>query len=141
MPLLRLLANTGPNGDLTEPRFWPREQTVDRARVLSRELIAEWYARRGALPEFIVTATDISAGRECLFTLVRPETYSRLIEREWMAVQFDSDTDGAKEYREHENALFASPKICSKPWSPLRPSPAPSPRNASAYTAQAAAAM
>ena len=107
MPLLRLLANTGPNGDLTEPRFWPREQTVDRARVLSRELVAEWYARRGALPEFIVTATDISAGRECLFTLVRPETYSRLIEREWMAVQFDSDTDGAKEYREHENALFA----------------------------------
>ncbi len=110
MPLLRLLANTGPRGDLTQPRFWPREQTVDRARVLSRELVAEWYARCGALPEFIITATDISAGRECLFTLVRPETYSRLIEREWMAVQFDSDTDGAKEYRKHENALFALPE-------------------------------
>ncbi len=110
MPLLRLLANTGPNGDLTEPRFWPREQTVDRARVLSRELVAEWYARRGALPEFIVTATDISAGRECLFTLVRPETYSRLIEREWMAVQFDSETGDAKEYRKHESALFALPE-------------------------------
>lgn len=113
-PLLRLLANTGPNGDLTAPRFWPREQTVDRARVLSREIAAAWYAGRGKLPEFIVTATDISAGRECLFTLVRPETYSRLIEREWMAVQFDSDTDGAKEYRKHANALFALPESLLK---------------------------
>ncbi len=110
MPLLRLLANTGPNGDLTQPRFWPRGQTVNRARVLSRELVAEWYARRGALPEFIITATDISVGRECLFTLVRPETYSRLIEREWMAVQFDSEAEIAKEYRKHENALFALPE-------------------------------
>lgn len=114
LPLLRLLANTGPNGDLSEPRFWPREQTVDRARVLSREIAAAWYAGRGKLPEFIITATDISAGRECLFTLVRPETYSRLIEREWMAVQFDSDTDGAKEYRKHANALFALPESLLK---------------------------
>lgn len=110
IPLLQLLANTGPTGDLTEPRLWPRAQTIDRARVLSRELVAEWYTRADELPEFIITATDISVGRECLFTLVRPETYARLTKREWMTVQFDSEANGTKEYRKNEGSLFALPE-------------------------------
>ena len=110
LPLLRLLANTGPDGDLRRRPRLSRSLTLDQARVLSRELAGEWYRRRDALPEFIVTSTDITVHRECLFTLVRPDTYARLLRREWMAVQFGSDSDGAKEYRSLPQALFALPE-------------------------------
>ncbi len=109
-PLLRLLASTGPKGDLSRPRRWPRNEAKDRARVLSRELVAEWYARRDELPELIITATNITLGRECLFTLVRPETYRRLIERGWLAVQIDCQTDHGKDYRDIPGALFTLPQ-------------------------------
>ncbi len=106
-PLLRMLANTGKDGDLREPFRWSPEQTRDRARVLSRDLVREWYAKMDELPELIVTATDITVGRECLFTLVRPATYSRLVEQGWMAVQLDSEDDSqTKPYREIPGAVF-----------------------------------
>ena len=106
-PLLRMLANTGVDGDLRQQFFWSVEQTRDRARVLSRDLVREWYAKVGEAPELIITATDITVGRECLFTLVRPETYERLIEQGWMAVQLDSADDSqTKAYREIPNAIF-----------------------------------
>jgi predicted acylesterase/phospholipase RssA len=106
-PLLRMLATTGEDGDLRAPSLWSREQTRDRARVLSRDLVREWYAKIGEAPELIVTATDISVGRECLFTLVRPETYRRLVEQGWMTVQLDSE-DGShtQAYREIPGAVF-----------------------------------
>ncbi len=106
-PLLRLLANTGPNGDLSRPWRWSHEQSLDRARVLSRELVAEWYRRQDELPELIITATDITVGRECLFTLVKPATYKRLVRNGWMAVQLDCDDERAKQYHEIEGALLA----------------------------------
>lgn len=108
LPLLRLLANTGPGGDLKRHSRLSRGMSQDQARVLSRELVAAWYRRRDALPEFIATGTDITARRECLFTLVRPETYARLLRREWMAVQFDFD--GTKDYRSSPRSLFALPE-------------------------------
>jgi len=109
-PLLRLLANTGPKGDLSKPWRWPHDVTKDRARVLSREIADEWYSRPDELPELIITATNITLGRECLFTLVRPETYRRLVDRGWLAVQIDSQTDGAKAYRDIPGALFTLPQ-------------------------------
>ena len=106
-PLLRMLANTGKDGDLREPFRWSPEQTRDRARVLSRSLVREWYSRIGEAPELIITATDITVGRECLFTLVRPETYRRLVEQGWMAVQLDSEDDSqTRAYREAPGAVF-----------------------------------
>ena len=106
-PLLRMLANTGKDGDLREPFRWSPEQTRDRSRVLSRDLVREWYARIGEAPELIITSTDITVGRECLFTLVRPETYRRLVEQGWMAVQLDSEDDAqTKPYREVSGAVF-----------------------------------
>ncbi len=105
-PLLRMLANTGPNGDLSHPWRWPHGQTVDRARVLSRELVADWYQRMDELPELIITATDITVGRECLFTLVRPATYERLVKNGWLAVQLDCEHDGAKPYQGIEGSLM-----------------------------------
>ena len=106
-PLLRMLANTGMDGDLREPFRWSPEQTRDRARVLSRDLVREWYARIGEAPELIITATDITVGRECLFTLVRPETFRRLVEQGWMAVQLDSEDDSqTRAYREIPGAIF-----------------------------------
>ena len=110
LPLLRFLANTGPDGDLTRYPRMSRGQAVDRARNLSRDIVAEWYRRRNELPEFVITGTDITAGRECLFTLVRPETYTLLLQREWMAVQFDSDPAGTAEYHSEEKAMFALPE-------------------------------
>lgn len=110
LPLLRLLANAGPDGDLRRHSRVPRSLTLDQARVLSRQLAAEWYHRCDELPEFIVTSTDITVRRECRFTLVRPDTYARLLRREWMAVQFDSDSDRAKEYRSLPQAIFALPE-------------------------------
>ncbi|MBI1353672.1 MAG: hypothetical protein GC160_04945 [Acidobacteria bacterium] len=107
-PLLRLLANTGRDGDLRQPFLWAPEQTRDRAGALSRELVTEWYRRRQELPELIITAADITVGRECLFTLVRPETYRALVEQGWMAVQIDSEDDAAREYHSIEGALFVS---------------------------------
>jgi predicted acylesterase/phospholipase RssA len=106
-PLLRMLANTGTDGDLRAPFMWSPEQTRDRARVLSRDLVREWYAKIGEAPELIITATDISVGRECLFTLVRPETYRKLVEQGWMTVQLDSE-DGShtQAYREIPGAVF-----------------------------------
>ena len=74
--------------------------------MLSRNIVRRWYDRDGHAPEFIITGTDISAGRECLFTLVRPETYGLLRRAEWMAVQFDSDSGAASEYRGQTEALF-----------------------------------
>lgn len=109
-PLLRLLANSGPTGDLSRPWFWSPEQTVDRARVLSRELVQAWYERKDALPELIVTATDISLGKECLFTLVRPDTYHRLVNCTRMTVQLDSHNDEARPYRENKRALLTLPE-------------------------------
>jgi len=109
-PLLRLLANTGPQGDLSKPWRWPHDVTKDRARVLSRQIVEEWYSRPDELPELIITATNITLGRECLFTLVRPETYRRLVDRGWLAVQIDSQSDAAKEYRDIPGALFTLPQ-------------------------------
>ena len=105
-PLLQLLANTGPNGDLSQPWRRSREQSLDRARVLSRELVKEWYSRQDELPELIITATDITVGRECLFTLVRPETYRHLIRNGWLAVQLDCDSDKARQCDAIPGALF-----------------------------------
>ena len=110
LPLLRLLANMGPKGDLGRPRFRPREQTIDSARVLSRELVDAWYERRDTLPELIVTATNISLGKACLFTLVRPETYHWLIDRDWMAVQLDCQNEQASPYRENDGGLLTLPE-------------------------------
>ncbi len=107
-PLLRLLANTGHDGDLREPFRWAAEQTRDRAQSLSREIVREWYARSHELPELIITGADITIGRECLFTLVRPETYRALVDQGWMAVQLDSEDDAAKRHHEIEGALFVS---------------------------------
>lgn len=107
-PLLRLLANTGQDGDLRQPFFWAAEQTRDRAQALSRDVVREWYKRSEELPELIITAADITVGRECLFTLVRPDTYRALVEQGWMAVQIDSDDDAAKPHHEIEGALFVS---------------------------------
>ncbi len=109
-PLLRLLANTGPAGDLRQLPRLSRSLSADRARVLSRELVGEWYSRRHELPEFIVTATDMSARHECLFTLVRPSTYATLLERSWMAVQLEADSAAAAEYRSAPGALFTLPE-------------------------------
>jgi predicted acylesterase/phospholipase RssA len=105
-PLLRLLANTGPGGDLSKPWRWSHEQSLDRARVLSQELVAEWYKRQDELPELIITATDITVGRECLFTLVRPETYRHLVRNGWLAVQLDCDDDKARQCDSIPGALF-----------------------------------
>jgi predicted acylesterase/phospholipase RssA len=106
-PLLRMLANTGADGDLRQLLHWSPEQTRDRARVLSRDLVRAWYAKVGKAPELIITATDITVGRECLFTLVRPETYRRLVEQGWMAVQLDSEDDSqTRAYREISGAVF-----------------------------------
>jgi hypothetical protein len=61
----------------------------------------------GEAPELIVTATDITVGRECLFTLVRPETYRGLVEQGWMVVQLDSEDDSqTRAYREVPGAVF-----------------------------------
>ena len=109
-PMLRLLSNTGPSGDLSKPWRWKHEITKDRARVLSRDLVEEWYKRRDELPELIITATNITLRRECLFTLVRPETYKRLVENGWLAVQIDSHGDEAREYRDIPGALFTLPQ-------------------------------
>ena len=106
VPLLRLLASTGPKGDLSRPWFWSREKTLDRARVLSRRIVEAWHKDEHA-PELILTATDISLRRECLFTLARPETYRRLVRSEWVAVQFDSGGDTAQAYRRQAGALFS----------------------------------
>ncbi len=110
VPLLQFLANTGPNGDFVRYPRLPRGQAVDRARTLSRDLVAEWYRRRYELPEFVITGTDITAGHECLFTMVRPETYAELLRRGWMAVQFDSDSGHAAEYNAQAGALFTLPE-------------------------------
>ena len=105
-PLLQLLANTGPDGDLSKTWTWSHEQSLDRARVLSRELVAEWYKRQDELPELIITATDITVGRECLFTLVRPETYRHLVRNGWLAVQLDCDDPKARQCDVIPGALF-----------------------------------
>ncbi len=105
-PLLQLLANTGPNGDLSQPWRRSHEQSLDRARVLSQDLVKEWYDRQDELPELIITATDITVGRECLFTLVRPDTYRHLIRNGWLAVQLDCDDDKARQCDAIPGALF-----------------------------------
>ena len=106
VPLLRLLANTGPDGDLERPRFESRGKTVDQARVLSRELVKSWYGRQNELPELMFTATNLSLGSDCLFTLVRPDTYQRLVELGWLAVQLDGGGELASRYRRDKRALF-----------------------------------
>ena len=110
LPLFRLLANTGPDGDLRRFPRLPRGQAIDRASVLSRDLVIKWYRDRRELPEFILTGTDLTVARECLFTLVCPETYALLLRREWMTVQFDSDAKNTEEYRSEQGALFALPE-------------------------------
>ncbi len=110
LPLLRLLSNTGLGGDLRRFSRISRGQAVDRGRNLSREIVGEWYRRRDHLPELVVTATDVTASRECLFTLVRPDTYAQLVRREWLAVQFDAPLGDAPAYRVADSATFALPE-------------------------------
>ena len=110
VPLLRLLANTGPDGDLGRPRFESRGKTVDQARVLSREIVHSWYERQNELPELMFTATNVSLGSDCLFTLVRPDTYQRLVKLGWLAVQLDGGGELAGHYRRDKRALFTLPE-------------------------------
>lgn len=110
LPLFRLLANTGRDGDLRRRPRVSRGQAIDQAGVLSRDLVAGWYRRCEELPEFILTGTDLTAARGCLFTLVRPETYALLLRREWMAVQFEPGPRHAEGYRAERDALFALPE-------------------------------
>ena len=110
VPLLRLLANTGPDGDLGRPRFESRGKTVDQARVLSREIVHSWYERQNELPELMFTATNVSLGSDCLFTLVRPDTYQRLVKLGWLAVQLDGGGELAGRYRRDKRALFTLPE-------------------------------
>ena len=110
VPLFRLLANSGRDGDLRRRPLGSRGQAIDQASVLSRDLVAGWYGRRQELPEFILTGTDLTAARGCLFTLVRPETYRLLLRREWMAVQFEPGPEHAEEYRSEPDAQYALPE-------------------------------
>ncbi len=109
-PLLQFLANTGPTGDFVRYSRLSRAQAIDRARTLSRDVVAEWYRRRIEVPEFVITGTDITAGHECLFTMVRPTTYHKLLRKGWAAVQFDSDSGHAAEYDAPADALFTLPE-------------------------------
>ncbi len=109
-PLLQFLANTGPTGDFVRYVRLSRTQAIDRARTLSRDVVGEWYRRRHEVPEFVITGTDVTAGHECLFTVVRPETYHKLLRHGWMAVQFDSDSGHAAEYDAQAGALFTLPE-------------------------------
>jgi len=110
VPLLRLLANTGPDGDLERPRFESRGKTVDQARVLSREVVKSWYDRQNELPELVFTVTNVSLGSDCLFTLVRPDTYQRLVKLGWLAIQLDGAGELAGRYRQDKRALFTLPE-------------------------------
>ncbi len=110
VPLLKFLANTGPDGDLRNRPQLSRAQAVDRARNLSRDIVSEWYRRMDELPEFVVTGTDISASHECLFTLVQPDTYRKILRRGWMAAQFDSPCAPVTGYNSQPRALFTLPE-------------------------------
>ena len=110
VPLLRLLANTGPDGDLRRPRFESRAKTVDQARVLSRELVQSWYERQNEMPELMFTATNVSLGSDCLFTLVRPDTYQQLVKLDWLTIQLDGGGKLAGRYRHDKRALFTLPE-------------------------------
>jgi len=110
VPLLRLLANTGPAGDLARPRFESRGKTVDQARVLSRELVQSWYERHKEMPELMFTATNVSLGSDCLFTLVRPDTYQQLVKLGWLTIQLDGGGELAGRYRQDKRALFTLPE-------------------------------
>jgi hypothetical protein len=105
IPLLRLLANTGRTGDLSRNWRWGRGKSVDRARVLSRDLVATWTKHMEEVPELILTATNLSLRSESLFTLVRPGTFERLLDCGWMAVELDSATEATRPYQV-EGALF-----------------------------------
>ena len=107
LPLLRFLANTGPRGDLRRYPSGPKGHAVDQAKVLSRNIVRRWYERGEHAPEFIITGTDISARRECLFTLVRPETYGLLRARrvDGSAVRFRRGR-GARVWRASRRALY-----------------------------------
>ena len=110
VPLLRLLANTGPDGDLRRPRFESRAKTVDQARVLSRKLVQSWYERQNEMPELMFTATNVSLGSDCLFTLVRPDTYQQLVKLDWLTIQLDGGGKLAGRYRQDKRALFTLPE-------------------------------
>jgi len=86
LPLLRLLVNAKDGGDFRKNPRWGRRKTENRARVSSRCLVSDWYQGMKKLPEMIVTGTDLTLGSECLFTLVYPSTYLRLVDCDWMTI-------------------------------------------------------
>ena len=134
LPLLRFLANTGPKGDLRRHLRSPKAQAVDQAKVLSKNIVRSWYDRDGDAPEFIITSTDISAGRECLFTLVRPETYNLLLRASgWRS---SSTPTRAKRLNTSDNPGHCSPdqKFYCRRWWRLQRCQAHSRRKGSAST-------
>jgi len=74
----------------------PKSQSIPRM-ALSRKadekragenIVALWWsAQRNQRPNYIVTATDLSANEGNLFTLVEPEVFERLATRGWQVMQ------------------------------------------------------
>jgi len=83
------LANTVGGG----PVEASREKRLRRSRTradeeqIGQRIAARWYAMGEAAPDFILSATDLSATNEALFTLAHPETYHRLAVEQWQVMQ------------------------------------------------------
>ncbi len=70
---------------------------LDRSKLLSDA----WYDRASedGTPELILTATDLSARTEALFTLVRDTTFKNLAAEGWQVAQVGLDSRSGEAYR------------------------------------------
>ncbi len=109
----RALRNTLANAVESEAAESSREKRLLRGRPradeeqIGQRLAARWYAMGEAAPEFILSATDISATNEALFTLVSPETYHRLCVEQWQVIQIGRELA-------RDPAQYAPPQMLEK---------------------------
>lgn len=77
-----------------------RRVTREEEEFVGQRVAEAWYAAPpGAAPDFIVSTTDLTAKRECLFTLASPKTYRQLAVERWQIAQIGRElAPDPKEY-------------------------------------------
>jgi hypothetical protein len=94
LDVLTSAAEAGLAGSVpTRRQLLARQSPFARQRA-GMNLVAAWHSRPRP-PDFILTATDVTAAWECLFTLARPETVQRLASAGWLVSEIGGPASAA----------------------------------------------
>jgi hypothetical protein len=81
--VLATAAQAGLGGRVPSRRELLTRRGSHERQQAGMQVVATWHEKKRP-PDFVLTATDLTAVAECLFTLSRPETFASLAEARWL---------------------------------------------------------